>query len=78
MSDKGFVSVEDISMPSDAPIVAGHVYSIADPDHIGRVWHVITAPEGILNARHLLDLFGVDTFVVECDGEAPDDFRTLH
>ena len=79
MSGKGFVSVEDIAMAPDAAITPGHVYSIADLDYIGRVWHVITAPEGILNARHLLDLFGVDTFVVECDGEAePDDFRTLH
>jgi hypothetical protein len=72
-------TVEEISMPFDAPIVAGRQYSIAEPGHIGRVWWVIIAPEGISNARHLLDLFGVDTFVVECDGEAePDNLRTLN
>jgi hypothetical protein len=52
---------------------------IAEPGYIGRVWWVIIAPEGISNARHLLELFGVNTYVVECDGDTePDDFRVLH
>jgi len=48
MSGKGFVSVEDIAMAPDAAITPGHVYSIAEPKHIGRVWHVNRRPR-----RHL-------------------------